>query len=124
MALQRRYSFDGILINLPGRDPRWRSHIRRIESRGSGKVIHWANGWHTVCPADDNPHNFRADGREFRFPSTKSIPTRSSMSNLMILAASNILMPGDFPPDRPRPDRFFPPWHYDTIDLRPGACRG
>jgi hypothetical protein len=29
IALQRRYGFDGILINLPGRDPGWRTHVSR-----------------------------------------------------------------------------------------------
>ncbi len=28
VTLQRRYGFDGILVNLPGRDPQWRDHVR------------------------------------------------------------------------------------------------
>ena len=31
VALQRRYQFDGILVNLPGRDPDFEKHIDHIE---------------------------------------------------------------------------------------------
>jgi uroporphyrinogen-III decarboxylase len=117
LALQQRYSFDGILINLPGRDPRWQSHIRRIESRGSGKVIHWANGWHTVCPADDNPHNFRADGREFCVSFDEVDPGSLFYVEPHDLGGLKYPHAWGFSPDRPRQDRFFPPWHYDTIDF-------
>ena len=48
ITLQRRYHFDGILVNLPGRDPNWRSYIRQIEEKEGDKVIRWLNGWTTV----------------------------------------------------------------------------
>ncbi len=38
IQLQRRYGFDGILINLPGRDPNWRSDIRTIDRTRSSPV--------------------------------------------------------------------------------------
>jgi len=56
LALQRRYGFDGILVNLPGRDPRWRDHLTLAEPRGRDKVLRWANGAETTAPPDDNPH--------------------------------------------------------------------
>lgn len=56
VLLQRRYGFDGILVNLPGRDPVWRRQIRSIESHGTTRVVRWKNGRYTVMPADDNPH--------------------------------------------------------------------
>jgi len=59
LALQRYYGFDGILVNLPGRDPRWRTHLRSIEPRGRDRVLHWENGYVTVAPPDDNPHVYR-----------------------------------------------------------------
>ena len=56
LALQRRYGFDGILVNLPGRDPAWRDGLTAIEQQGPDTVIRWANGAETTAPPDDNPH--------------------------------------------------------------------
>ena len=38
--MQQQYRFDGILINLPGRDPNWREYVERIEDQGDEKIIH------------------------------------------------------------------------------------
>src|SRR5512134_1581972 len=67
VRLQQRYGFDGILVNLPGRDPRWRDQVASIAEAGRDRVITWANGWRTVAPPDDNPHVYRPDGTRF-FP--------------------------------------------------------
>jgi hypothetical protein len=57
VTLQRRYSFDGILVNLPGRDPAWRRSLRSIEADASGhRTITWSDGSVTSAPPDDNPH--------------------------------------------------------------------
>lgn len=56
LAMQRRYAFDGILVNLPGRRPDWRSDLRSAEQRGRDRVLRWTNGAVTVAPCDDNPH--------------------------------------------------------------------
>ena len=61
LTLQRRYGFDGILVNLPGRDPRWRDRISAVERHGPGTVIRWVNGAVTAAPPDDNPHVRAAD---------------------------------------------------------------
>ena len=53
ITLARRYDFDGILINLPGRPPEagnWIDHVERGRDRD---VIHWKNGTQCVCPHDD-----------------------------------------------------------------------
>jgi len=63
LAMRRRYGFDGILVNLPGRDPRWRGQIASVEQRGRDTLVHWANGAVTTAPPDDNPH-VRAAGGE------------------------------------------------------------
>ncbi len=63
VRLQRRYGFDGILVNLPGRDPEWRSHVADVRREGRDRHVVWANGWITVAPPDDNPHVFLPDGR-------------------------------------------------------------
>ena len=56
LALRSRYGFDGILVNLPGRDPAWRDHLTAVEQQGPDTVIRWANGAVTTAPPDDNPH--------------------------------------------------------------------
>jgi uroporphyrinogen-III decarboxylase len=54
--LARRYEFDGVLVNLPGREPHWRTMIVRIEERERHRVVHWKDGVVTIVPPDDNPH--------------------------------------------------------------------
>ena len=54
IALQQRYHFDGILINMPGRDPNWHDHIEGITETKEGEVVHWKNGDKTLIPWDDN----------------------------------------------------------------------
>ena len=63
LRLQKRYQFDGVLINLPGRDPQWRDHVARIEARGSDSVIHWTDGGVSVLPADDLPYGTEVRAR-------------------------------------------------------------
>lgn len=62
LRLRARYEFDGILVNLPGRDPEWSRAVARIERQSGRTVIRWRNGWHTDVPPDDLPHVFGADG--------------------------------------------------------------
>lgn len=54
VTLQQRYRFDGILINMPGRDPNWRDHVRLITETPEGEIVHWKNGDETLIPWDDN----------------------------------------------------------------------
>jgi uroporphyrinogen-III decarboxylase len=59
VTLQRRYRFDGILINLLGTDPAWRTHVRCIETSADGsQIVRYGNGDTAQCPADDNVHHF------------------------------------------------------------------
>ncbi len=62
IAMQERYGFDGILVNLPGRPAEWRDHVRSIVRDGTSTAIRWNEGGHTVVPDDDNPHRFLEDG--------------------------------------------------------------
>jgi uroporphyrinogen-III decarboxylase len=116
ITLQRRYAFDGILINLPGRDPHWRSYIKRIEDLENGKIIHWQNGWHTKCPADDNAHNFREDGREYHVAFAEVDPEELFYIEPHDLGGLKHPSTWGFSGISPRRDEFFPPWHFDTID--------
>ncbi|MBK6647171.1 MAG: hypothetical protein IPG44_15745 [Anaerolineales bacterium] len=54
VAMQRRYRFDGILINLPGRPRGFLNQIKKIEKTKKGEVITWKNGHVTLIPWDDN----------------------------------------------------------------------
>jgi len=63
IALERRYRFDGILINLPGRDPNWLRQVERIDSSADGgQTVVFRGGDVARCPADDNVQHFRAGG--------------------------------------------------------------
>ena len=53
LQLAERYRFDGILINLPGRNPQAAEYIDRIEAGDDAKVIHYTDGGRCVCPYDD-----------------------------------------------------------------------
>jgi hypothetical protein len=59
--MQRRYRFDGILINLPGRPPDLLREVASIEKTGAGERLTWRNGDVTLVPWDDNPHHLPAN---------------------------------------------------------------
>jgi hypothetical protein len=63
VRLQRRYRFDGILINIPGRPADILDDVARIEktSDGGEKLI-WKNGDYTIVPPNDSAHHYAADG--------------------------------------------------------------
>ena len=62
VALQRRYRFDGILVNLPGRPHDLLAQVASIERGPDGERLTWQNGETTVCPWDDNPYHLGAGG--------------------------------------------------------------
>jgi len=84
VALQRRYAFDGILVNLPGRPPDWRDHAEGYRQVEGKEHIHWKSGVMTVFPPNDNPQTFAAGGRslpradyasvDLKDPATQRIP--------------------------------------------------
>jgi hypothetical protein len=62
VTLQRRYRFDGLLINLPGRPDGLLNEVTSIEQARDWERLTWANGEVTVVPRDDNPYHLMADG--------------------------------------------------------------
>jgi len=62
VKLQRRYKFDGLLINLPGRPPDLLDQLRRVEKTADGERLDWKNGETSFVPEDDNPRHYSADG--------------------------------------------------------------
>jgi len=55
VSMCRRYRFDGILINIPGRDPAWRDAIKTVEERPDGELLTWRDGTRVLVPWDDSP---------------------------------------------------------------------
>jgi uroporphyrinogen-III decarboxylase len=58
--LQKRYSFDGVLVNLPGRPSDWEKFLVHEEKYDNGEKLVWDNGYETYVPADDNAYTFLA----------------------------------------------------------------
>jgi len=113
IRLQRRYRFDGILINLPGRDPAWRRHVGTIEDHGDTKVIRWRNGWLTVFPADDLPWVCREDGTRVR-PDLADIDP-----DLLFYVEPHGLAGPRYPYAPgfdPAPSHEFPPYQFDILE--------
>jgi uroporphyrinogen-III decarboxylase len=105
VALQRRYGFDGILVNLPGRDPRWRDYLVAAERRGRQAVLHWAGGAVTTVPPDDNPHVRRRDDASAAPRAFAAIdPERLFYVEPHGQFGATVVESGGFPP-----------WQYDTI---------
>jgi hypothetical protein len=116
IALQRKYGFDGILVNLPGREPQWDSHLCRIDEKGDEKILHWKNGWYTACPAADNPHSFRENGKEYHPTFDEIDPEELFYIEPHDLGGIKYPFAWGFSQDCPHRPDFFPPWHFDTID--------
>lgn len=116
IELQQRYGFDGLLINLPGRDPKWRSYITNIEEKDGERIITWKNGWYTVAPPDDNPHVYQENGRRY-FPTFEEIdPEQLFYMEPHDLSSITYPYSWGFDGEPALKGRdFFPPWHFDTI---------
>lgn len=61
IEFQRRYRFDGFLVNVPGRPPDWRQYLADRRDSNGGERLVWQNGLETASVADDNAHTFLAD---------------------------------------------------------------
>jgi hypothetical protein len=104
VRLQRRYGFDGILVNLPGRDPGWRRHVDRIEHVGRDRHVVWRNGRVSVCPPDDNPHVFLSDRRTTPLPRLADLDP----GRLFYLEPHDLFgLAWEWTE--------FPAWHWDTL---------
>jgi hypothetical protein len=116
VTLQRRYRFDGILVNLPGRDPAWRRQVQSVEEGDTGRLITWRHGRRTIVPRDDNPHVHEADGRAVTARLEDVDPERLFYIEPHDLAG--VTYPTTWgcaeEPAIPGPG-FFPPWHRDTL---------
>ncbi len=66
--LQKRYEFDGILVNLPGRPADWKNKLRQGASPlgkssktiDNSEYLYWTSGLETIVPPDDNPRTYQS----------------------------------------------------------------
>jgi len=57
VKLQKRYQFDGILVNLPGRPRNVLDQIKSVEKTPEAELVTWRNGHVTIMPWDDSPQH-------------------------------------------------------------------
>ena len=117
IAIAERYSFDGILLNLPGRDPDWMRHVERIEEHADGgQTVHFRNGDRARCPADDNVQHFAADNR--RRPTIDQVdPEKLYYDDPHDLGGFKYPFHFGLEPDVPDRSRYWPDYWFRTIDL-------
>lgn len=119
VTLQRRYQFDGILINIPGRPENVLDDVTSIEEAEDGQVLTWANGDTTFIPWDDNPHHYVGD---------ESKPTRADFAtidpdnldfidDLVGYTWNTYHVPWLAEKSKPGPLSEIPPYFFRTIDL-------
>ncbi len=115
IRLKDRYRFDGILINLPGRDPNYERQIDRLEPGTGETVIRWKNGHYTVFPDDDNAHYYLADGRR-PFANFENLdPDQLYYVDPWNVTGISYPFRWDFETESRPFEDFFPPYHLDTI---------
>ena len=113
--LQERYRFDGILVNLPGRDATCKTRIRHIDREAGWQIIHWKNGDHTVFPDDDVPRYRWASGQQPVLSFEEIEP--EALYYVEPWDVTGITYPYTWGFETtPRPfDNFFPAYHLDTV---------
>ena len=73
VELQKRYEFDGILVNLPGRPPDWKNKLKSRERIDNTERLYWKSGLETVVPPDDNPQTYQSGQRPLQRADYKTI---------------------------------------------------
>ncbi|NQU26124.1 MAG: hypothetical protein HQ567_32965 [Candidatus Nealsonbacteria bacterium] len=117
VTLQRRYGFDGILINLPGRDPDWMRHVREIRTAADGsQTVHFHNGDVARCPADDNVQHAAHTPRQV--PAIDRVdPDTLYYDDPHCLGGMKYPFYFGLEPCRGDPDDYWPDYFFRTIDL-------
>jgi hypothetical protein len=115
VRLQERYRFDGILVNLPGRDPSAEDHIARIEKSGEDTIVHWDNGSQTLFPPDDNPRVIHGPGVPGQPTFDQVDPEQLYYVDPWNLGGITYPFRWDLETEPRSPGDFFPDTHLDTI---------
>jgi hypothetical protein len=119
VRLQRRYRFDGILINIPGRPADILDEIARLEKTEEGEVITWRNGAVTVVPWDENA---RLDYDVYDRPTRADFDTLEpdhleTVDDLPGYIWNTYHIPWLAEKTQPGPLQDIPDYFYRTIDL-------
>jgi len=77
VELQQRYKFDGILVNIPGRPPDWKSKLKSYKRIGNTEHLCWKSGLETVFPPDDNPQTYRPEQMPLERANYRSLETNN-----------------------------------------------
>ena len=117
VTLQKRYRFDGILINLLGTDPDWMRWVERIEAdEGGNQTVFFTGGDTARCPADDNAHHFRRGGD--RRPTIDQVdPERLYYDDPHGVGGLKYPFYFGLEPYEPDRDHYWPDYLWRTIDL-------
>jgi uroporphyrinogen-III decarboxylase len=113
VELARRYRFDGVLVNLPGRPRDWENMISSTERRPGETRISWRGGSVTVCPDADNAHYFST----VRRPSIDEIDP-ASLYYIEPHCITEVTYPFSFDfaePGAAHGSAFFPEYYLDTL---------
>ncbi len=113
--LAGRYRFDGVLVNLPGREPDIARRIARVEKGEEKDVLHWVNGGRTVLPRDDNARHTPPGGE--RRPPRFSEVDPEALFYVEPWDVTEVKHPfaWGFEAEPRPPSDFFPPWHLDPL---------
>ena len=115
LELARRYGFEGILVNLPGRDSRLGDYIERIERKEGGRVIRFRDGSRAVLPDDDNARYVPADSAS-PHPSFEEIdPEKLYYVEPWDVTGISYPYRWGFSGEPADPDDFFPEYHDRTL---------
>ncbi|MBU4272485.1 MAG: uroporphyrinogen decarboxylase family protein [Planctomycetes bacterium] len=117
VELARRYGFDGVLINLLGRDPLWMRDVARIETAaGGGQTVFFAGGERAQCPPDDNVQHVPSSDR--RRPTIDRVdPERFYYDDPYDLGGLKYPFYFGLEPYDADPDNYWPDYVFRTIDL-------
>ncbi len=117
VTLQRRYRFDGILINLLGTDPEWMRYVANIETAPDGsQTVYFKNGDRAWCPADDNVQYYPRQGS--RRPTLEEVdPDQLYYDDPHALGGLKYPYYFGLEPYRADPSNYWPPYIFRTIDL-------
>lgn len=115
VELQKKYRFDGILINIPGRPKDYKNYVKKIERTENEIKIIWKNDCFTIIPSDDNPHFYQPSGTRY-FPSFDEIdPDKLFYVEPWDITEIKYPYKWGFENDARHPEDFFPDHHADII---------
>ncbi len=115
VALARRYRFDGVLVNLPGRDPDIERHIVSMTREGNARRIRFRDGSHAVLPDDDNARYIPAGGASPHPPLDAVDPEKLFYVEPWDATGVSYPYRWGFGAAAEPGDGFFPPYHLDTL---------